>query len=483
MLAAVCGVAGALFYQSVTRVENKAKEVMAQANGLERSLPSGNADELRTTAATVNDGVQDIYDEVHGPMWTFASYIPVMGHDVANVQSSSAYAYDLTQNAFVPFADGVAGVAFDDLVQERSVNTAMLGAVRNTVVSISPVVVRNIDALSALTPGYIARVNKLINDLKTPLEGARVVFNDADHLFSILLGMLGDGGQTRSYAIVAQTNSEIRAGGGFPGQVGIVHVTDGAATLEKFVAVSDTQRIVWDNSFSMPIDESELVAFEVALGNDAAACTLTPDFVRSGQLIKGFWGNAYGIDVDGVIAMDPVFLQRMLGLVGGITASDGTVVDGTNAAYELLNNVYWRYGYDDAGATLEDEFFNDVAHEAFSRLLDAMGDFDMDAFGKLWNTLQVSGEDHRFLVWMADDSEEQLIRDCGFSGALTDDPEHPELGVYVNDNTWAKLCWYLDVWADVDDGIRNEDGTTTYQVTAHFKTSSPQKRQRQRPST
>lgn len=73
------------------------------------------------------------------------------------------------------------------------------------------------------------------------------------------------------------------------------------------------------------------------------------------------------------------------------------------------------------------------------------------------------------MVWMADDSGEQLIRDCGFSGALTDDPEHPELGVYVNDNTWAKLCWYLDVWADVDDGMRNEDGTTTYQVTAHFK--------------
>ena len=391
MLVAVCGVAAALFYQSATRMENKAKEVMTQANGLERSLLSGNADELRTTAATINDSVQDIYDEVHGPMWTFASYIPVVGHDVANVRGLSAYAYDLAQNALVPFADGVADVTFGDLVQERSVNTAMLGAVRNTVVSISPVVVRNIDALSALTPGSIARVNKLINDLKTPLEGARVVFNDADHLFSILLGMLGDGGQTRSYAIVAQTNSEIRAGGGFPGQVGIVHVTDGAATLEKFVAVSDTQRIVWDKSFSMPIDESELVAFEVALGNDAAACTLTPDFVRSGQLIKGFWGNAYGIDVDGVIAMDPVFLQRMLGLVGGITASDGTVVDGTNAAYELLNNVYWRYGYDDAGAKLEDEFFNDVAHEAFSRLLDAMGDFDMDAFGKLWSTLQASG--------------------------------------------------------------------------------------------
>ena len=42
------------------------------------------------------------------------------------------------------------------------------------------------------------------------------------------------------------------------------------------------------------------------------------------------------------------------------------------------------------------------------------------------------------------------------------------LGVYVNDNTWAKICWYLTLNTQVTGSVTNADGTVTYDVTTTF---------------
>lgn len=462
-------VVGVLVFVSARGVVNRAHDALTQANTLEHSMLDGNADEMRNTANQLRGSVKDIRDEVHSPLWTAATLIPFVGHDLYNAQVVTDSAYDLTENALVPFTEGVAGIPLADLVQEHSVNTGMLASMRDAVVAVAPVVVRNADQINALTPGVIGRVNALVDELKAPMEAAKVVLGDADRTFTFLLNSLGDGGQTRTYIILAQTNAEIRAGGGFPGSVGLMRVTDGNATLEDFHSVSDVQGLAHDHGFRAAVGQDELAAFEDPFATDAAACTYTPDFTRTGQVAREFWENAYGAPIDGALAMDPVFLQRMLELTGGVTAPDGTVVDGSNAAEELMSGVYWRYGYDEDGGALEDQFFNSVAHESFSRLLDAMGDFKLDTFSKLWRAIKLSGKDHRFGVWMTDGTNEQFIRDLGLDGALVHDQAHPELGVYANDNTWAKLCWYLDIWADVAGGTRNADGSTTYDVTAHFK--------------
>ena len=44
---------------------------------------------------------------------------------------------------------------------------------------------------------------------------------------------------------------------------------------------------------------------------------------------------------------------------------------------------------------------------------------------------------------MANEDEEHAIERLGFSGAIGTDPTTPELGVYIHDETWAKMGWYL----------------------------------------
>lgn len=47
--------------------------------------------------------------------------------------------------------------------------------------------------------------------------------------------------------------------------------------------------------------------------------------------------------LDGVIMVDPVFLQELTKISGNVTIPDGTVLTGDNTAEFLLNKVYVDY--------------------------------------------------------------------------------------------------------------------------------------------
>lgn len=76
-----------------------------------------------------------------------------------------------------------------------------------------------------------------------------------------------------------------------------------------------------------------LTAEERALFTDKLArvpqdVNFTPDFPRTGEIAQTMWQQSTQQTVDGVIAIDPVFLQRMLAVSGPVTMSDGSGFDG-----------------------------------------------------------------------------------------------------------------------------------------------------------
>ena len=465
------GALGAALYVSAREVIGKARAVQGQAQSLSQCLYEGDAEQARTLADKVNASIAQIQGEVDSPAWRIASYLPVVGHDISNARTLADCAGDLSQNALIPLVDGVAGIPLSELVREGAIDTGKLSSMRGTVVQVAPVVVSNAQIITSLTPGMVSQLNEVLESAHDPLTAAIDVLGDADGIFSVLLDLLGDGGQTRTYVVLALSNVEARPGGGFPGSVGLLQMTDGVVSLGDFETIRVLERPVKEHGFSAETSEDELQMFGPGLGAESSEITLTPDFARIGQIAKAQWENAFGTTVDGVVGVDPVFLQRILALVGSVTADDGTVVTGDNASYELQSNVYWRYGYEQDANAQEDEFFADVAEKSFSQLLDAMGDFDADTFGKLWQTMQVSGEERRLQVWMADETQQDYMRSFGISGTLQSDLSQPEIGFYATDYTWSKICWYLHISAELGEPVRNEDGTTSYAVTAHYRNS------------
>ncbi|MCC6109012.1 MAG: hypothetical protein LIV29_03135, partial [Denitrobacterium sp.] len=70
----------------------------------------------------------------------------------------------------------------------------------------------------------------------------------------------------------------------------------------------------------------------------------------------------------------------------------------------------------------------------------------------------------------------------GVAGNLKHDPTAPELGVYVDDDSGAKLSWYLSEDTQVGDAVKNADGTTSYQVTTTYKNNLTEDQAKSLPS-
>ena len=468
ILLAVGGIGGFMLMQSVNKVRASASDVQAQASTLKDAFMKGDEQSLRSSSASIKSGVDNMQAEMSSPIWSLAEAAPVVGTDVKNARALVSSASELTNNALDPLVDGLAGIKFSDLMQEGRVDCNVIKRMRDSVVKAAPVIVAEADKLSKLPTGSVAQVNEIVDKLRDPLSEVSVLLSDADGLFSTVLHMLGDGGQTRNYVLVAQTNSEARSAGGFPGSIGLMTITDGVIELGDFESVYKLKEASETKNASASITSDEHNAFFDSFTNDVAAVTFTPNFVRVGEMTQDWWAKLYNEPIEGVFGLDPIFVQRMLRMTNGTIVADDIEINGDNAAEEILSNVYWRYGDDveyDDGAQ-EDEFFNTVARESASYILSSLGKVDFDKF---LDVVIQSGKDRRVQVWMVDPKAEDLMRRMGISGELESDRTKPEIGLYANDFTWSKISWYLDISADVSEGRRNEDGTTTYHVTGHFR--------------
>lgn len=81
------------------------------------------------------------------------------------------------------------------------------------------------------------------------------------------------------------------------------------------------------------------------------------------------------------------------------------------------------------------------------------------------DTISANAREGRLLVWSPDAEVERALGTVeGITGALGSDPLEPVVGLYLNDNTWAKMSWYLLMDTQVVGRTENPDGTVTYDM-------------------
>lgn len=453
VLLVVGGTCGVLMYRSAMSVKAQAQEIMDQVDPLKEALKSGDATALDSSVGTVQENMASINAEVHGPLWTLASFLPVVGEDVQSVRSLGEAGQALVDEVLVPIANDVSGTGVSGLFKDGVVNVGLVQTISETVGSSLPTIETSLGTIASLPEAHIPQLAEVLDRVQGPAEQAQGLVGQAKPFLDLLPQMLGADGQTRTYIVIAQNNSELRSTGGLPGAWGTVSVTDGAISMGEF------QSILHADGLQVEATAEERAATMTNVDTDPAQVNCIPDFSRVGKLAKDYWAQAGYGDVDGVIAVDPVFLQRLLALTGGVTAPDGTVVDGTNAAQEILSGTYWKYGSD---PNAQDAYFASVAGLAFGQIMGNLGNADIT---DLIDVIGQSGADGRLLAWMANEEEQALMEAIGVSGALGTDPSEPVLGVYLNDDTYSKISWYASCYTTVSEGAKNADGTTTYDVT------------------
>ncbi|RHM62702.1 DUF4012 domain-containing protein [Collinsella sp. AF33-16] len=449
------GVSGFMLFNSAKTVKSQAKETVEIVGGLKDKVTSGDFSTLPDDAKKIDELCSSMKKETSSPVWTMASFIPVYGSDINAARTMIDALSDVSSNALVPMADNLSQATPGKLFQDGMINVSALQAVADSLSDSSKVFKSANEKIQGIGDTHISQVTELVDKAKDGFATLNGAVDAAEKVAPVLPQMLGANGQTRNYLVYAMNNVEIRACGGFGGSQGLISVTDGQMSIGEFVpriGLSEDEAVE-------SVDEED----EALFGNHSnlynSGNTYSPDWPRNSQRVAALWKSQYGQDVDGVVGIDPVFLQYLLGLVGNVSLPDGTVVDGTNAAKVLMHDVYWNYPVEES-----DGIFASVASAAFDKILGGIGDVDVT---KLVSAVERGAEEGRLIAWMKNDDEQNAIKEMNIDASLPDpdDPsEDPVAGVYFNNLSFSKLDWYLNADTQIGQGIKNGDGTCSYRI-------------------
>ncbi|WP_152176194.1 DUF4012 domain-containing protein, partial [Mycobacterium tuberculosis] len=188
-------------------------------------------------------------------------------------------------------------------------------------------------------------------------------------ILKVLPAALGEGG-ARTYLLVFQGNSELRASGGNPAALALVTATDGR--IELTAQATSVQFANARPESVTPLDPETERIYSDIIGRWIPNLTATPDLGTSVEILRAWWTEEGLPPFDDVISTDPVALSHLLKATGPIPLLTGETLTAENAVPLLLNQVYFNYGEMVPGlgadGTGQDLFFAAAAAQVFSTL-------------------------------------------------------------------------------------------------------------------
>ena len=222
-------------------------------------------------------------------------------------------------------------------------------------------------------------------------------------LFRDILGFSGP----RKYLFVFQNNQEMRATGGFIGSYAVVDIDQGKV-----------ENILVDGIFNPDGQLLEKVVPPRPIQKISAAWSTHdanwfPDFPLSAKKIAWFYEKTGGPTVDGIIALTPAVMQKLLEITGPIEMPEyGTTVDARNFIEKTQYEVEVDY---DREENRPKKFLADltprVLNKAFSQT---------NRFPQLLGTLLDLLKEKHILIYSFNQDVQQEISRRGWSGEVVD---------------------------------------------------------------
>ncbi len=429
------------------------------ARSLKTAIVAGDDHAIDAAFARLADTADTAKRRTDSPVWSLLTYLPGFGDDARGVRVVSQSASDITTGGLKDLAHQ-AGDLHALLPAKGGVDLPLVERLQQPVATGYAALTRADEQLSAEDPsGYVEPLKLKYRDLSREIHDAASALGVANKAMQVLPAMLGGEGQ-RHYLLVMQNNAEIRATGGLPGAVSLVTADHGKLTMDKQVA---------GNAFGqaskpvLPLSKEETALYGAQLGTYFVDANFTPDFPRTAELMKARWEQVEGGKIDGVVSIDPVALSYLLRATGPVQAA-GVTLTADNAVDQLLHQVYVRI----PEPPKQDIFFRQVALEVFGKLTSGAGNRSA-----LVSALRQGAAEHRILVHDFSSADQKVLAGTAVAGELTPSgaSTNPQVGVYFNDSTGAKMSYYLRYDAQLRAtscraGVQTFSGRVTVRSTA-----------------
>lgn len=455
VLGAVGGFCAWRFYQQAMDVRDHELAAVEAVSGLQDISQLRDADTMNAAIKQAQAHTSAAKEITGGALWRVASYVPVIGDDVTTVRG------------MVDVVDGMVGETLPSLAStvqtlmnsglsgggEGQLNLQPIVDAQEGFAQANELVQQQADTINALPQPHVGVVRSAYEQGKEQINKVADMLDQVSGMVQAMPKLLGQDGP-RTYLLVAQTTSEQRSGGGLVGSLGTMQVDNGNISVGEFHSNGEFLTL----GESATAEEHDVFSDPLYFSFDVRDLFAVPDFSRTAEMLNTVWQRSeYACDIDGVIAIDPLFIQEMVRINGDITLDNGQVLTGDNTAEFMLNGIYKAFDPD-----TQNMYFEYVA----SAVMDgAFSNMTMDKMMQIAQAMGSLAEGRHFYAYTFHEDEAEYFQGAGFAKNAPDSETDPEVGIYMNEQNASKLGWYLQRSSTVTRTACNEDGSQVYHVT------------------
>ncbi|MEM5716467.1 DUF4012 domain-containing protein [Bifidobacterium animalis] len=448
------GIAGFNVYRQSKEVQAHESRALSMISDFSTKIDDANVQKVKDQLPQIQQATSQASAIANGAWWNIANKIPYFGSNVSTVQGMTNVIDDLMHQSVPQFMDVVTNLQHANLSStDDGINLRPIIDCQQGMQKANESLQHQVGAYNALPQPNIDIVRSAYAQGSDKLNALATRVDALSSTFRMLPGFLGNG-QTRTYAVMSMTTSEMRSSGGLIGSVGELTADNGSVHVGEFKANKDYLPYgIGDHSADMArvfSDEGPLhMSFDI---RDTA---VFPDTERAALAMQSIWNRTpWGQQkpLSGVIMVDPVFVQEMVAINGPVTLADGTTLNGDNTAEYFLNTVYKQYE-----ASQTDAVFGETTGNVIAGMFKSL---NLGKLVKIGETMGTMARERHFTMFSFDANLEKEIQAAGFTGETPNDPQNPSVGIYLTEQNPSKMGWYIKRTATIEKTRCDASGAT-----------------------
>lgn len=397
------------------------------------ALLQGDTDEAVRFADSAHTDANSANDATHSFPWSVAAALPWIGSPFDTGRQISDLVLELTTDVLQPSAATGTALSPDRLLQGNRVDVQMLSKQEPSLTEIAASASRlNAEAMAISEPGYLSAIGNARARLQEQTAELTDLLSNTAMAARIAPTMMGADGP-RTYFMAFQTNAEARGTGGLLGGFGVLRFDNGTATVDDLGPNTELR------GTAGPIDLGPDFAQQYGYANpftDFRNSNLSPHFPYAARIWKSMWDQQSGMNVDGVIAIDPVALSYILSAVGSVRMPDGETVTKDNVVELTESTAYARFPNDQ---NARKEYLQEIAN----RVVTKMTGEKVRSSRTLLDALGKAVGERRIAVWSSAPAIQEILEQSPLGHAVPDDPA-PYAEVIINNLGGNKMDYYLE---------------------------------------
>ncbi|MGE2715274.1 DUF4012 domain-containing protein [Mycolicibacterium litorale] len=395
------------------------------------ALLQGDTDAALRFAGDAQSHAQEARDATHSLPWNIAAAMPWLGSPFETGQQISSVVLGLAADVLQPAAASGAVLAPDQLMSGGRLDVMKLRSEEPKLTGLAEDAKRlDAEAHAIPDPQFVSVLGDARFQLQRQAADVAQLLDNTALAARLAPSLMGADGP-RSYFMGFQTNAEARGTGGLLGGFGVLRFDNGAPSVDTLA-----RNIDLDKPFT-PIDLGPEYAANYGFTNpttDYRNSNQSSHFPYAAQIWKSMWAQQSGMNVDGVIALDPVALSYVLGAVGPVTMPDGEKVTKDNVVELTESTAYIRFPEDQLARK---EYLQDIATEVVKKVTGRL-----ESPRELLKALGRAVSERRIAVWSSSPEDQRLLEETPLAHAIPDDPA-PYAEVVINNLGGNKLDYYL----------------------------------------